>query len=128
MTSNARTGDRILGTIRSAEGKGIVHMEDRFDAQVSDVWLALTDRRRPGSNLLRAEIVTPHCPETPGARHGGDERRSLDRAHAPERNRMLDLQHIADRRADHDCISRSLLAIRRTRRPHGSASRYRPAI
>ena len=46
MTSNARTGDRILGSIRSAAGKGIVHMEDRFDAQVDDVWSALTDRRR----------------------------------------------------------------------------------
>ena len=46
MTSNARTGDRILGNLRSAEGKGIVRMEDRFDAQVDDVWSAVTDPRR----------------------------------------------------------------------------------
>ena len=46
MTSNARTGDRILGNLRSAEGKGIVQMEDRFEAQVDDVWSAVTDPRR----------------------------------------------------------------------------------
>ena len=44
--SDARTGDRILGSVRSAEGKGIVKMEDRFDALVDDVWSALTDPRR----------------------------------------------------------------------------------
>jgi len=44
--SDARTGDRILGSVRSAEGKGIVKMEDRFDAHVDDVWSALTDPRR----------------------------------------------------------------------------------
>ena len=28
MTSNARAGTRILGSLRSADGKGIVRMED----------------------------------------------------------------------------------------------------
>ena len=46
MTSNARAGDRILGSLRSAEGKGIVRMEDRFDTLVEDLWSALTDPRR----------------------------------------------------------------------------------
>ncbi len=46
MTSNARAGDRILGSLRSAEGAGVVRMEDRFDTQVDDVWSALTDPRR----------------------------------------------------------------------------------
>jgi uncharacterized protein YndB with AHSA1/START domain len=46
MTSNARAGDRILGSLRSAEGKGIVRMEDRFDTHVDDLWSALTDPRR----------------------------------------------------------------------------------
>ena len=46
MTSDARTGDRILGSVRSAEGKGVVKMEDRLDAHVDDVWSALTDPRR----------------------------------------------------------------------------------
>lgn len=44
MTSNAR--GRILGSLRSADGKGVVRMEDRFDTDVDDVWSALTDPRR----------------------------------------------------------------------------------
>ena len=46
MTSNARGGDRILGTVRSADGKGVVRMEDRFDTDIDDLWAALTDPRR----------------------------------------------------------------------------------
>jgi uncharacterized protein YndB with AHSA1/START domain len=55
MTSNARAGDRILGNLRSAEGKGIVRMEDRFDTPVGDVWSALTDRRRLATWLGEVE-------------------------------------------------------------------------
>src|SRR5919201_6323215 len=46
MTSNARAGDRILGSLRSAEGKGIVRMENRFETHVDDLWSAFTDPRR----------------------------------------------------------------------------------
>jgi uncharacterized protein YndB with AHSA1/START domain len=46
MTSNASGGDRILGSLRSADGKGIVRMEDRFDTDIDDLWAALTDPRR----------------------------------------------------------------------------------
>ena len=46
MTSNARAGGRILGTLRSADGKGVVRMEDRFDTDIDDLWSALTDPRR----------------------------------------------------------------------------------
>jgi uncharacterized protein YndB with AHSA1/START domain len=46
--SNVGGRGRILGTLRSADGKGIVRMEDRFDAQIDDVWSALTDPRRLG--------------------------------------------------------------------------------
>ena len=46
MTSNARAGTRILGSLRSADGKGIVRMEDRFDTDIDDLWSALTDPRR----------------------------------------------------------------------------------
>lgn len=46
MTSNAREGGRILGSLGSAEGKGIVRMEDRFDTDIDDVWSALTDPLR----------------------------------------------------------------------------------
>ncbi len=46
MTSNARGGGRILGSLGSAEEKGIVRMEDRFDTDIDDVWSALTDPSR----------------------------------------------------------------------------------
>src|ERR1035438_6226353 len=46
MTSNAHTGNRILGSLRSADGKGVVRMEDRFDTDIDDMWSALTDPLR----------------------------------------------------------------------------------
>ncbi len=46
MTSNAPAGRRILGSLRSADGKGIVRMEDSFDTDIDDLWSALTDPRR----------------------------------------------------------------------------------
>ena len=46
MTSNARGSGRILGSLRSADGKGVVRMEDRFDTGIDDLWSALTDPRR----------------------------------------------------------------------------------
>lgn len=46
MSSNAPGGNRILGSLRSADGKGAVRMEDRFDTDIDDLWSALTDPRR----------------------------------------------------------------------------------
>ena len=46
MTSDESTGIRILGSLRSAGGKGIVRMEDRFDTDIDDLWSALTDPHR----------------------------------------------------------------------------------
>jgi uncharacterized protein YndB with AHSA1/START domain len=46
MTSNARAGTRILGSLRSADGKGVVRMQDRYDTDIDDLWSALTDPRR----------------------------------------------------------------------------------
>jgi uncharacterized protein YndB with AHSA1/START domain len=46
MTSNAPAGGRILGSLRSADGKGVVRMEDRFDTGIDDLWSALTDPSR----------------------------------------------------------------------------------
>ena len=48
MTSNARPGPRILGSLRSADGKGVVRIEDRYDTDIEDLWSALTDPRRLG--------------------------------------------------------------------------------
>jgi uncharacterized protein YndB with AHSA1/START domain len=46
MTSNARPGRRLLGRLRSADGRGAVRMEDRFDTDIDDAWSALTDPAR----------------------------------------------------------------------------------
>ena len=45
MMSNA-ADDRILGSLRSADGKGIVRIEDRLDTNIDDLWSALTNPRR----------------------------------------------------------------------------------
>jgi uncharacterized protein YndB with AHSA1/START domain len=42
MTSNTR----ILGSLRSADGKGVVRMQDRYDTDIDDLWSALTDPGR----------------------------------------------------------------------------------
>jgi uncharacterized protein YndB with AHSA1/START domain len=46
MSGNERAGSRILGSLGSADGKGVVRMEDRFDTDIGDVWSALTDPSR----------------------------------------------------------------------------------
>jgi uncharacterized protein YndB with AHSA1/START domain len=46
MTETERTGNRILGTLGSADGKGVVRVQDRYDTDIDDLWSALTDPRR----------------------------------------------------------------------------------
>jgi uncharacterized protein YndB with AHSA1/START domain len=46
MTSNVGGNRRILGSLRAADGTGIVRIEDRFDTDVDDLWSALTDPAR----------------------------------------------------------------------------------
>ena len=46
MTSKAIGDGRILGSLRSEDGKGVVRMEGRFETDIDDVWSALTDPSR----------------------------------------------------------------------------------
>jgi uncharacterized protein YndB with AHSA1/START domain len=46
MTSDATAGNRVIGTLRTADGKGVVRMEDRCGTGVGDLWSALTERGR----------------------------------------------------------------------------------
>jgi uncharacterized protein YndB with AHSA1/START domain len=46
MTSTEKSGNRLLGTLRSADGKGVVRMEDRYDTDIDDLWSAITDPSR----------------------------------------------------------------------------------
>ena len=46
MTSDSRGSGRILGSLRTSDGKGIVRMQDRYDTDIDDLWSALTEPRR----------------------------------------------------------------------------------
>ena len=46
MTSNASPGTRILGSLRSADGAGVVRIEDRYATDIDDLWSAITDPDR----------------------------------------------------------------------------------
>ena len=46
MTSNARPPTRLLGSLRSADGTGVVRIEDRYHTDIEDLWTALTDPSR----------------------------------------------------------------------------------
>jgi uncharacterized protein YndB with AHSA1/START domain len=46
MTSTPPRGNRILGSLRAADGVGVVRIEDRYDTAIDDLWAAITDRAR----------------------------------------------------------------------------------
>lgn len=46
MTSSPRPGTPVLGSLRSADGKGVVRIEDRYGTTIEDLWSALTDPGR----------------------------------------------------------------------------------
>jgi uncharacterized protein YndB with AHSA1/START domain len=71
MTGKARSSSRILGSLRSEDGKGIVRIEDRFNTDINDLWSALTDPRRVARWYGRVEG---------DLRPGGDFRLMVDAA------------------------------------------------
>ncbi|GAB3065903.1 hypothetical protein GCM10027053_31470 [Intrasporangium mesophilum] len=46
MTDHAGRSTRILGSLGSADGTGVVRIEDRYDTDIEDLWSALTDPLR----------------------------------------------------------------------------------
>ncbi len=46
MPTHTPPTTRILGRLSSADGKGVVRMQDRFDTDVDDVWSAVTEPAR----------------------------------------------------------------------------------
>jgi uncharacterized protein YndB with AHSA1/START domain len=46
MSGNAPSGHRILGRLRSADGHGVVRIEDRYDTGIDDLWSAIIDPDR----------------------------------------------------------------------------------
>lgn len=64
MVQGADGGDasRISGSLRSAEGRGVVRMEGRFDAVIDEVWSAITEPQR---------LAEWHCKVEGDLRPGG---------------------------------------------------------
>ncbi len=79
MTSNAHPGTRILGSLRSADGNGVVRIEDRYDTDIEDLWSALTDPGRlarwhgqvDGDLTPRTSLPTSPGMTTAPAKRGG---------------------------------------------------------
>jgi uncharacterized protein YndB with AHSA1/START domain len=46
MTSTPPPGSRLLGSLRSADGAGVVRIQDRYDTDIEDLWTAITDPAR----------------------------------------------------------------------------------
>lgn len=46
MSTDAGEGRRLLGSLRSSNGMGVVRVEDNFDSDIDDMWSALTDPSR----------------------------------------------------------------------------------
>ena len=55
MTNDASPGTRILGSLRSADGAGVVRIEDRYDTDIDDLWSAISDPVRLARWHGRAE-------------------------------------------------------------------------
>jgi hypothetical protein len=46
VTSTDSTDGRLVGSLRSVSGAGVVRLEASFDTHVDDLWSAVTDRDR----------------------------------------------------------------------------------
>jgi uncharacterized protein YndB with AHSA1/START domain len=46
VTSSTNPATRILGSLRSAGGHGVVRIEDHYDTDIDDLWSAITDPGR----------------------------------------------------------------------------------
>ena len=55
MTSDTSASTRIVGSLRYADGKGTVRMEDRYHTGIDDLWSALTDPRRLAQWIAEVE-------------------------------------------------------------------------
>ncbi len=46
MTDETGSGRRVLGSLGSAAGAGVVRIEDRYDTDIEDLWKAITEPDR----------------------------------------------------------------------------------
>jgi uncharacterized protein YndB with AHSA1/START domain len=55
MMSDAQGGPRTLGTLRVADGAGVVRLQERIDTDIDDLWSALTEPDRLGRWLGKVD-------------------------------------------------------------------------
>ena len=79
MTGTEHAGKRILGRLRSADGKGVVTVQDRFDTDIDDLWSAITDPAAPRPLAGRGRGRPPPRRRVPRALFPG-QRLGRDRA------------------------------------------------
>ncbi len=55
MSQHPQGRPRVVGTLRSVDGIGVVRMEDRYDTGIDDLWSALTDPGRLARWIAQVE-------------------------------------------------------------------------
>jgi uncharacterized protein YndB with AHSA1/START domain len=55
MSDNKATQPRILGSLREADGRGIIHVEDVYPTDIDDLWSAISQPARLGRWLAKVE-------------------------------------------------------------------------
>jgi uncharacterized protein YndB with AHSA1/START domain len=108
MTSSERAGTRILGSLRSAEGKGVVRMQDRYDTDIDDLWSALTDPRRLARWLGEVEGDLRLGGEFRARFFDGWEGTGRVEACEPPRHLLVMTKHV--RQADEQAVEATLTA------------------
>jgi hypothetical protein len=81
--------------------KAVLARVEQQEVQTERLVGLAADRAGALLDLLRRQIVAAERAEPARLRHRGNEFRRGRRAHAAERDRMLDVQQITDRRAYH---------------------------
>ena len=108
MTSNQDGGIRILGSLRSADGKGVVRMQDRFDTDIHDLWSALTDPLRLARWIGEFEGDLRLGGEYRARYFDGWEGTGRVAACEPPRHLLLTTKHV--RQADEQAVEATLTA------------------
>ena len=55
MTENQTTQPRVLGSLREADGRAIIHVEDVYPTDIDDLWTAISQPERLGHWLAKVE-------------------------------------------------------------------------
>jgi uncharacterized protein YndB with AHSA1/START domain len=108
MTGTGQPGNRILGTVRTADGKGVVRMEDRLDTDIDDAWSALTDPRRLARWLGEFEGALRLGGEFRARYFDGWEGTGRVEECEPPRHLLVRTKHV--RRADEQVVEATLTA------------------